>query len=136
VTDYAWPLQQALYTALTAASPAIAGGRIYDQAPDAVEYPWVQIDGGQAMPDDLTAAAGTDDGIESYVDLHVWSRYGGQKECLTIGARLHDVLHGASLAVTGRASAHAWIEATRGPMRDPDGLTRHLVVTVKIIHRS
>lgn len=136
MADFALPVQTALYAALTEADPPVAEGRVYDYAPDRVKFPYVLIDGGQAIPDDTTTATGFDSGIEEYIDLHVWSRFRGNEEIKRITSRIHDLLHGASLTVPGRASAHVWIDAVRGPIRDPDGISRHSVVTVKIIHRS
>lgn len=137
MSDFGFPLQTAIYAALTGASPVIAGGRIYDDPPQAVpprtvEYPYVEIGETQVIPDDTS---GNDAGISEFVDLHIWSTYRGMKEVKEIAARIHDVLHEASLTVVGRTSAFAFIRNKR-TLRDPDGVTRHGIVTVEIIHRS
>lgn len=137
MADYSWPLQQAVYARITGASPAVAGARCYDHVPDDVVFPYLRIDGAQAMPDTGTKnGASGDEGVISYIDIHSFSRYRGGKELLEISSRLHDLFDGASITMTGRASALAFIDATRGPLREADGLTRHLITTLKIIHRS
>lgn len=137
MADYSWQVQQAVYARITGASPALAGGRCYDQVPDDVVFPFTRIDGAQSMPDTGTknGAAG-DEGVISYVDIHSFSRYRGNKELLDISSRLHDLFDGQALTVAGRASALSFIDSTRGPLREADGLTRHLITTLKIIHRS
>ncbi|WP_026790344.1 DUF3168 domain-containing protein [Pleomorphomonas oryzae] len=137
MADYSWPLQQSVYARITGASPAVAGGRCFDHVPDDAVFPYNRIDGAQAMPDTGTKnGANGDDGTVSYIDIHSFSRYRGGKELLDISSRLHDLFDGQALTVTGRSSALCFIDSTRGPLREADGLTRHLITTLKIIHRS
>ncbi len=131
---YSFPVQAALAAALQAAS--VAGGRIHDDAPDGVAYPWVEIGDSQAIPDDTSAAVGGDDGVAETFTLHVWDRgYRGSKRVRETIAAIHGALHGAELTVSGRSSAIAWIRTDR-VFRDTDGITQHGVVDVEIIHRS
>ena len=132
MTDHSWNLQQAIYALLTANSPTIAGGRVYDDVPQNATFPFVEIGDVLAVPEDAT----TDDaGLSEFLDLHIWSRYRGKREAQQIWALVRDVLHGASLSVTGRASSLAWVRNWR-LILDPDGVTRHGIVTVEIIGRS
>ncbi len=136
MTDFAGEVQTAVYDALTAASPTIAGGRVYDDVPDKPDYPFIEISDGQLLTDDTTGAAEDGDrGIQEFIDIHVWSRYRGKKEIYDLNAEIYDALHLKSLTVTGRASALSWVRTTRN-LRDNDGITRHSVITVEIIHRS
>lgn len=130
MSDYQWALQQALYTALTGASPAIAGGRVYDHVPQDATFPFVMIAAPQGIPDDTS----TDTGISTTYDLHTYSRYRGQKETLQLISQIYDELHGQSLTVTGRTSAHSWVRSDR-TFEEPDGLTMRGVVEVEIVHR-
>lgn len=145
MSGYSWACQQALRTFL-GASPSLAalvGTRIYDDAPQDVAFPWLEIGDRQTLPDDVSAEGGDDDsppatgdaGVSDFFDLHIWSRYAGKKEAAEIADVLHTLLHGASLTITGRASAFAWVRTVRH-LRDPDGMTRHGVVSIEIIHRS
>lgn len=130
-------MQQAIFALLDGASPALAAGGIHDAVPDDVCFPHIVIGDWQGLPDDVTTEdGGHDDGIESYCDLHVWSRYRGKAEAQQIMGRIHALAHGSVLAVSGQTSVHVWVDAHRGPMDDPDGLTRHGIVTLKIISRS
>lgn len=131
MSDFSFAVQAAVFAALTAASPAIASGRIYDDPPPDAAFPYVEIGEGQTIPDDASG----DGGVAETIDLHVWSTYRGQKEAKEIAARIYDTLHGVALTVPGRASALAWVR-TRRIFRDPDGVTRHAVVSVEVIHRS
>ncbi len=135
MSDGSAELQVALYTALTAADPAICEGRIYDDVPrdrtDPSLYPFVEIGDSQALADDVSCSNGKDE----FVTLHVWSRDRSKKAVKDIAGQIFDELHAASLTVTGRASAHAFVTNTR-VFNDPDGITRHGVVTVRILHHA
>lgn len=138
MSAYSWACQQALYSALSASAALIAlvGTRIYDDAPENVTFPFVEIGDVQVIPDDTSASSGSDDGVSEFFDLHVWSRdYAGKKQVAQIVDVLHTTLHGVSLTVTGRASALAWVRTVRA-FTDPDGKSRHGVVSVEIIHRT
>ena len=130
MTDHHWNLQKAVYTALTGAG--VAGGRVYDDAPANPTFPYVQIGETQPIPDDVSPG---DEGSVETITLHVWSRERGQKETKQIFSAIYDALHQKSLAVTGRASALAWIRNSRS-IRDPDGITRHGILDVEFIHRN
>jgi hypothetical protein len=115
---------------------ALVSTRIYDDAPQAVAFPWVEIGDGQSIPDDTSQATGASDaGVSDFFDLHVWSRYAGKKEVKQIVDVLHGLLHEVSFTIAGRSSASAWIRSVR-ILRDPDGITRHGIVNVEVIHRS
>jgi hypothetical protein len=136
MSAFAWACQQTVYGLLTGASPALCSGRIYDAVPQDVVFPYVEIDGAQSIPDDTSASdGGQDAGVSDYFDLHIWSRYQGQMEVREIVDEIHGLLHQQALTIAGRASANSWVRNVRY-LLDPDGLTRHAVVNVEIIHRS
>lgn len=145
MSDASWELQKAIKTLLDATIPeVISGGRIYDQAPDAAaatdapegEFPFVLIGESDSIPADVSASSGAgDDGEAESITLHVWSRYRGQKEIKQIMQQIKDRLHGVSLTVTGRASALCFVRMRRSFL-DPDGRTRHGILTVEVIHRN
>lgn len=140
--------QRALYTRLKGSIAAV-GPRVYDDPPQNVVFPWLEIGDRQVIPDDATSnvtLGGSDDGVEDYFDLHVWSRgsppapgkpakKSGKQECNEIIDALHGLLHQQTLTITGRTSALMWITNVR-VLLDPDGMTRHGVVSLKIIHRT
>lgn len=131
-------LQEALYEILRGATPALCGGRIYDSPPQAdatkddTAFPFIEIGELQSLPD---RTDDDDKGAESFVTLHIWSRYQGKAEIHRIASVLDDLLDGKSIAVAKRASAIAWIDQCL-VMNDPDGRTRHGIVTVRVIHRN
>lgn len=127
-----WALTQAIWAALSAESPSIAGDRIYQQIPAAKVFPYVEFSTSQSIPDDASPG---DEGEHSFIDLIIWSRYRGFKEIEEIYWQIRDALHQASLSVSGRASAISHVRSFR-TISDPDGITRHGVVTVEISHRS
>jgi hypothetical protein len=136
MSAFGWACQKTLYAVLTGASPALCDGRVYDAVPQDVAFPYVEIGTGQTIPDDSsTADGGEDAGVSDFFDLHVWSRSQGQKEAREIVDVIHGLLHQQSLAIAGRASANSWVRTIRH-LTDPDGVTRHAVVSVEIIHRS
>ena len=130
MTDHHWNLQQAVYAVLTEAG--VADGRVYDDVPAKPAFPYVQIGETQPIPDDVSP---DDEGFVETITLHVWSRKRGQKEIKQILSAIYDALHQVALTVTGRASALAWVRHMR-IIRDPDGITRHGILDVEIIHRN
>lgn len=137
MSAYSWAAQQALVALLGGGSlTALVSTRIYDDAPQTVTFPWIEIGDGQIIPADTAQSNGASDaGVSDFFDLHVWSRYAGKKEVKQIVDVLHTLLHGVSLTITGRTSALSWVRTVR-IIRDPDGITRHGIVSVEIIHRS
>lgn len=130
-------VQAALYGLLADEGSPLAAGGVHDQAPDNVQFPHIIIGDWQVLPEDVTDTSDPHDaGAEYYVDLHVWSRYRGNLEALQIMERLWSLADAASLTVPGRSSVLIWPDAMRGPFSDADGLTRHGVVTLKIVCRS
>ena len=126
-------VQKAVFLALTTAN--IAGvTEIRDTPiakPTAANFPFIEIGVGQALPAD----AGGDTGAEEYLDLHVYSRTGGQKQVKEIMTAIYAALHQQSLTVAGRTSAHCFHDSSR-VIDTPDGLTRHGIMTFQIIHRT
>ena len=127
MSDRSGALQAALYAAVDAATTA----GVYDHAPDGLAddaFPYVTVNDLQAIDDSTKTYAGQ----EIMANLHVWSRYSGNKEVQDIFAALHTALHNATLTVTGATAAVCRYEASN-IMQDPDGRTKHGVQRFKII---
>lgn len=126
-------VQKAIYDALVAAP--ISGVRhIRDTAitkPSDNDFPFIEIGNSQDIPDD----AGGDEGVSHFIDIHSYSRADGQKQIKQIAQAIRDALHGADLTVSGKVSAHCWLDSAR-TMQDRDGETRHCIQTFQIIHRE
>jgi len=99
--------------------------------PGASDFPFIEIGASQDIPAD----AGGDEGVEHYIDVHAYSRSPGQRELKDIAVEVKAALHGRSLSVIGKASAHCFFDAGR-VVEERDGLTRHSVQTFQIIHRE
>jgi hypothetical protein len=95
----AWPLQQAVFAALSADAgvKALIGDppRLFDKPPGDAQLPYVLI--GDGTEEDWGTA--TDTGAEHVLTIHVWSRAGGRKEARAILAAIYNVLHEASLTL-------------------------------------
>lgn len=141
MSDASFELQKALLAMLTDSSPQTL--TVYDRVPDQASgasapdsaFPYVQIGEMDAIPDDVDGASGRDDGEVETITLHVWSRYQGQKEVKQIMQQIKDRLHNQDIAVTGRASSICWVRSRRSFM-DPDGKTRHGVMSIEVTHRN
>lgn len=132
MTAYSWNLQKAIFSLLNGNSPTIVGGRIYDDVPQNATFPFIEIGESQGIPDDTSLG---DQGMSEFIDLHVWSRYRGKRQIKELMDDIHTALHGVSLTVTGRVSALSWVRNVR-MFLEPDGMTRHGIVTIEVIHRS
>ncbi len=76
----------------------VAGGaRIFDEAPRNAEPPYVTF--GDARSRDWSTSS--DRGGEHFVTLDIWSQQRGQREALSIAARVQDLLDDAALALDG-----------------------------------
>lgn len=131
-----WDVQAGLYaflqTSLASLSPA---KKVYDKAPEGIHndpkestrWPFIEIGESFVSPDD----SHTKNGQQEVVSLHIWSRYGGDKEVKQIGDALVSALHHAFWEVVGWAMVYSRVEARRY-FDDPDGVAQHGVVEVRI----
>ena len=121
-------LQRLIFERLVAdtAVHAICADRIYDNVPDAVEFPYVSF--GPITADEADAEC--IDGIDYVVQIDCWSREQGRRATLN------------ALCDTVRRSLHEYhIEPASGALvemrvtnfrvfRDPDNITMHGVIQV------
>lgn len=138
MSGFSAALQTGLYVVLTGASPAIMDGRWYEDTPESIVYPLGEIGESVETPDDVgLSAGGGDAGMSSFYDLHVWTEQESKHQVKEILDQIHSELHGVDIAasVTGRASAICWVRSQR-VLKDPDGIRRHGVAQIEIVHRS
>lgn len=119
-------VQKAIFDAL-AAGPAIAGGKVFDHVPDGNQFPRVTIGEEQIVNDDNSCGGGW----LVYVDIHVWSRGVGFPEAKVIAASVVTRI-AAITAIAGFSLISVRHEDTRS-LRDPDGLTSHVVCSFQFI---
>ena len=123
-------LQTAIYSALTNASPSIAGGRVYDRVPGSPTFPYISIGDEQVIDDGNTC----DDGWEVFPDVHIWSRStaGSKLEIKGIIAQVVPAVVGIS-SISGSFTVIAAQLETARTFRDPDGLTEHAVCSFRFV---
>jgi hypothetical protein len=121
----AFELQKAVYTALTA---AVAPVVVYDDTPDNVALPYVQIGEFEEVPWDTDTTIGR----ETLFVVHTWSRYDGMKDLKDLMDTVKAALHNQNLTVTGEYFVLCFVEDSRS-MVDPDGRTRHGVQRFRVI---
>lgn len=119
-------VQQAIYDALTA-TPAVAGGRVYDTVPDNAIFPYVSIGQEQVVGDGNACG----DGWEVHADVHVWSRKPGFPEAKGIAAAAVERVT-AIASLSGVRVVQVEFQDQRA-LRDPDGLTSHVVISFRFL---
>jgi hypothetical protein len=132
LADASLPLQKALIGTLQAdpTLSAIVHGRVYDNVPAQVVFPYVSLGPFQVLPE----LADCSEGVEILVTLDGWSRDGGKSfEAKRIGAAIGNALHQAMLVLDeGQRLVSIALEQINY-LRDPDGLTAHAAVTVRAL---
>ena len=126
-----WALQQAVFAALTNDAPLLAllgGPRIWDDVPARAEFPYVTF----AQSGERDWSAGSDDGREHSVVLHVWSRAGGRREAHEIMGAVRAALHDAALTLPGHRLVNLRHESSDA-RRDADGETTHGIVRFRAV---
>lgn len=131
MTDQVWPVQRAIYSRLATANPLICEGRVFDAPEDGTQKPYVEIGDVNPIADDATGS----DGFETVVTLHVWSDYRGNKEAIDIIGQIRSALHQKTLDETGLSSCSCYLRGSQ-VFDDPNGITRHGVVTLLIRHHQ
>ena len=134
-SDSQWPLQQAVYGALTgdAAVQALLGNpaRVFDHVPQDSAFPYVVVGEATSGPFDTK----TEDGLDQTLTIHSWSRYRGLKETKEIMAAVTGALDQQALAVSGHDLV--LLRFTFGTtVLDPDGLTRHGVQRFRAVTQA
>jgi hypothetical protein len=126
-----WQVQKAVYAALianTTLTGLLGGPRVYDDVAQGTAYPHVTL--GQTSSSDY--GTGGEDGEEHILTLHVWSQAGGRSEAQGIMGAMRDVLHRASLTLTG----HTLVNLTQqfsDIRRDGDGVTLHGILRFRAV---
>lgn len=103
--------------------------RIYEDVPEA-DYilPYVTIGESQNVADTAECI----DGSICYIDIHVWSELQTFDECDSITSTIWAVLAAATVVLTQNRCVDFFRQTTH-TLRDPDGITKHAVLTVKVL---
>jgi hypothetical protein len=95
-----WPLQQAVFAALTAdaALTALIGpGRVCDDVPQGTPLPYVAL--GPVTAQDWST--GSEHGTEHVLAVHVWSGARGKKQAHEVLGAIRAALHDQPLSLAG-----------------------------------
>jgi Protein of unknown function (DUF3168) len=122
-----YPMQVAVVDRLKK-QVSLVSGRVYDEPPSTFEFPYLTIGDDQVLADDAECV----DGSEVYVTIHVWSQAVGWPEAKKVGDQVRDALHLADLTLAGHRLVEMRFRDAR-PLRDPDGKTRHIVITFRAL---
>jgi len=132
ITDAAWSLQTALYTALIGdhTLKTLIGdpARVYDAIPADSVFPFLQTGAGQLSP-----YLGIEGGFEHIIRITAFSRWGGRQECKLIAEAVRACLQNAGLALEGHHVLQArLIFEDHLRYRDPEtfqGAMRYRIIT-------
>ncbi len=125
IADASLPFQKAILSALKTAN--IAGQRIYDAVPTSPTFPYVSF----GPFDVLTEEADEYEGSDSTLQIDGWSRATGSVEAKQLGRAIRAALHGATLPLDENQRLVALTVPSVRYTNDPDGLTSHVIVTVR-----
>lgn len=125
-----WEIQVAVLARLAAYGPlaAFVSGRIYDDVPQNAPFPYVVIGEADSIPfdDDVN------DGEDTDLTIHVWSRSAGRKEVKQMMAAIYAALHRYPLPITGAHTVLMDFDY-QNSFLDPDGITRHGVIRFRLL---
>lgn len=102
---------------------ALVAGRIYDQPPTPVTFPYVELGEAQVLRADATCISAG----EVYLTMHAWSTKTGYPEVKAIADAVAESLHHAPLNLATNRLISISHRQTR-VFRDSDGLTSHAVI--------
>lgn len=122
-------IQAVVFAALTADSAfmTLIGSRLYDHVPDNKVFPYVTLGESFASPYRTHSRPGE----ASLFRLHVWSRAKGFKEGQLIAEAIRPLLDGQHFETADFTFAALW-EGPSQALRDPDGISRHIVIDFRI----
>lgn len=90
---------------------------VFNDVPDEQTYPFVQIGSATMRPWHTMGGPTTGIGWDDTVTVHVWSRYQGDLQALTIADRVIALLNFATISVTGFPTAIISVDDEHIPMR-------------------
>jgi hypothetical protein len=127
-----WNVQKAIYDKLVADAPlaAMVTG-IYDHVDQGTAYPYVVI--GEDSENEWDTD--TEQGAESSITVHSWSRERGRKETKEIQERIYELLHRVELTIEDAIFYSIFWEFSDSFV-EPDGETRHGVIRFRLRYDS
>jgi hypothetical protein len=126
-----WPLQQAVFAALSAdtqLTALIGPGRVFDDVPQGTPLPYVTL--GRIASQDWST--GSEDGTEHVFTVHVWSAARGKKQAHEVLGAIRAALHDQPLVLAGHSLVNLRHERSE-VRRDTDGETTHATARFRAV---
>lgn len=106
---------------------------IYNDAPEAVVYPYVQIGSATSDPWHTFGGTAVGRGFDTTITVHIWSRYQGDLEALNIFDRVMALLDFATVTVSGYGTAIVELDQAKALVTTVDKVeTRHLPAVFQV----
>ena len=107
--DSMWEFQKAVYAQLTGDSTLMAMVTgVYDYVQEETAYPYITI--GNITGSEWTTLATS--GVQVALTVEVFTRDRGRKTAADIIQRVHELLHDANLAVTGKTLVNLYFDSS------------------------
>jgi hypothetical protein len=120
-------IQTAIYALLSADATLLSLATVHNDVPEGQAFPHVEIGSATERPWHAFGGPTLGLGWNTTVTIHIWSRYQGDVEALTILDRVTALLNFATLSVSGFSSVLAELDNTRVLVQDVDKVeTRHV----------
>lgn len=129
MTSPAKEFQAMVFATLSANADVTAIARgIHDRVPEKPEFPYVSFGRVSSVTDDADCIPCA----EYTMQVDVWSRVVGSGECYDLTDAVYKALHNVTPDLPVNALVDMWV-LTDSVDDDPDGLTKHGILTVRAI---
>lgn len=137
MSDPSLPLQAAIVSRLKNDSgvQAVVGQRIYDEVPANPTFPYISLGDNQVLPDDAgipQEATCWIDGTEVFWQLDGWARDPHYPTTKQISQAVVAAFHNKPLTITGYSNVICELN-TVNYLHDPDGITRHVAISIRFL---
>ena len=122
-------IQKAFFTILDGDVTLKAKARTYDDTPQDTAFPYITL--GEAV--ELPFNTFNRNGKDVLMTLHIWSNERGFKEATDILGMMNALLDYVTFSVTGFTNlVYSRFESSQ-TLRDPNGVTRHVVANYRVV---
>jgi hypothetical protein len=127
----ALPVQDAVLTTLKADTTLMGLVRgVFDWVEEGQDYPYIRIGEAIETPDNTHDSHGSN----LVITLHVWSKYRGYAQALTIASRVRALLEHRPLTVAGhRHVATYYVSQQTITDPEPPGDIRHVPISFRVL---
>lgn len=120
-----WPVQVAIYSALTAAPATYP---VHDAVPQSTAYPYITIGEWTGQSDEELAAPSTD----AEITLNAWSRQSGKAQTFAMLEFIRDRLDGQALGGGAWACTEEFADVVEDPSSTASARLYHGIATYRV----